>query len=57
MFAQAVIDALDFYDKDRKYYDEISQRCSKYSRNRYDWGMIAEQWKKLIRNLNEKVRR
>lgn len=57
MFAQAVIDALNFYDKDRKYYDEISLRCSKYSRNRYDWGTIAEQWKKLIRNLNEKVRR
>jgi glycosyltransferase involved in cell wall biosynthesis len=56
-FAQAVIDALDHFDKNRSFYDEISRQCALHAARNHDWSVVAEQWKKLLRNLDEKVRR
>jgi glycosyltransferase involved in cell wall biosynthesis len=54
-FAQAIIDALDYFTNDRVYYDEISKRCSQHAEENHSWKMIAKQWETTIRDLYEKV--
>lgn len=54
-FAQGIIDALNFFDNDREYYNEISRQCALHAARNHDWAVIAEQWKKLLRMINEKV--
>lgn len=49
-FAQAVIDALNVFDQDRAYYDQISKKCAEHA-EKYDWSVIAEQWKKLFKEF------
>ena len=49
-FAQAVIDALNVFDQDRPYYDHISKKCAEHA-EKYDWSVIAEQWKKLLKEF------
>ena len=50
-FAEATCVALDYFDKERKTYDEVSQSCSEWVVKQYDWKKIAGLWKDLIRQL------
>jgi glycosyltransferase involved in cell wall biosynthesis len=47
-FADACCLALDYYDKEPKFYQEVSKLISDYVTEKYDWNNIAEQWKQLI---------
>ena len=47
-FANACCLALDYYDKEPKFYQEVSKLISDYVTEKYDWKKIAEQWKQLI---------
>jgi glycosyltransferase involved in cell wall biosynthesis/GT2 family glycosyltransferase len=47
-FANACCLALDYYDKEPQYYQEVSKIISDYVTEKYDWKKIAEQWKQLI---------
>jgi len=55
-FAQSVIDALDHFDNNRSYYNEISRQCALQAARNHDWSVIAVKWRNLLRTLNEKVR-
>jgi len=50
-FANACCLALDYYDKEPEFYQEVSKILSDYVTERYDWRRIAEQWRNLINNL------
>jgi len=50
-FANACCLALDYYDKEPEFYQEVSKIISDYVTERYDWRKIAEQWRNLINNL------
>jgi glycosyltransferase involved in cell wall biosynthesis len=47
-FTNACCLALDYYDKEPKFYQEVSKLISDYVTERYDWKKIGEQWKELI---------
>ena len=47
-FADACCLALEYYDKEPQYYQEVSKLISDYVTEKYDWKKIAEQWKQLI---------
>jgi glycosyltransferase involved in cell wall biosynthesis len=53
-FAEATCVALDYFDKDRKTYDEVSKSCSNWVTKQYDWKTIAGLWKDLINQLKDK---
>jgi len=53
-FAEATCVALDYFDKDRKTYDEVSKSCSDWVVGSYDWKIIAGLWKNLINQLEGK---
>jgi glycosyltransferase involved in cell wall biosynthesis len=53
-FAEATCVALDYFDKDRKTYDEVSKSCSDWVVRSYDWKTIAGMWKELIGKLEGK---
>jgi len=55
IFAQSVISALDHFSFNRTYYDEISKQCSDHALKNHNWKNIAEQWKILLRKLDEKI--
>jgi glycosyltransferase involved in cell wall biosynthesis len=55
-FAQAIIDALDHFDNNRDFYDEVSRAGALHAARNHDWSVIAEQWQTFIRKINEKVR-
>jgi len=50
-FANACCLALDYYDKEPEFYQEVSKILSDYVTEKYDWRKIAEQWRNLINNL------
>ena len=50
-FAEATCIALDYFDKDRKTYDEVSKSCSDWVVKNYDWKKIAGMWKDLVGGL------
>jgi len=52
-FADACCMALDYYDKEPKFYQEVSKVISDYIVDKYDWKKIAVQWKELITNIQE----
>lgn len=55
-FANACCLALDYYEKEPKFYQEVSKIISDYVTEKYDWKKIAEQWKQLIDTIsNQKV--
>jgi GT2 family glycosyltransferase len=55
-FANACCLALEYYDKEPKFYQEVSKLISDYVTEKYDWKKIAEQWKNLIDTIqNHKV--
>jgi glycosyltransferase involved in cell wall biosynthesis len=50
-FAEATCVALDYFDKDRETYNEVSKSCSDWVTKQYDWKKIAGIWKDLIKQL------
>lgn len=50
-FTNACCLALDYYEKEKEYYDEVSKIISNYVVEKYDWKKIADQWKTLVCNL------
>lgn len=53
-FANACCLALDYYEKEPKFYQEVSKLISDYITEKYDWKKIAEQWKNLIDTIQNK---
>ena len=47
-FATACCMALDYYDKDKEFYHEVSKIVSNHVCEKYDWKTIASRWKNLI---------
>jgi glycosyltransferase involved in cell wall biosynthesis len=54
-FAEATCVALDYFDKERKTYDEVSKSCSDWVVKSYDWRKIAGMWKDLVGQLEGRV--
>ena len=52
-FANACCLALDYYEKEPKFYQDVSKIISDYVTEKYDWKKIADQWKTLISNIQE----
>jgi glycosyltransferase involved in cell wall biosynthesis/GT2 family glycosyltransferase len=50
-FANACCLALDYYEKEPKFYQEVSKIISDYVIEKYDWKNIAKQWEDLVSNL------
>ena len=50
-FTETCCKALDFFDKERPYYDQVSKNISDYIVERYNWKTIAHSWKTLIHNI------
>jgi len=50
-FAEATCVALDYFDKERKTYDEVSKSCSEWVTKQYDWKTIARLWEDLTKAL------
>jgi GT2 family glycosyltransferase len=53
-FANACCLALEYYDKEPQYYQEVSRLISDYVVEKYNWKKIADKWKLLIDNLAQK---
>lgn len=47
-FVETCITALDYFDKERSYYDQISKNISQRAENNYNWKQISKQWEQLI---------
>jgi hypothetical protein len=43
--------ALEYYDKEEKYYQEVSKIISDYVSEQYDWKRVSEMWKTTIETL------
>ena len=50
-FANACCLALDYYEKEPKFYQEVSKIISDYVVEKYDWKNIAKQWEDLVSNI------
>jgi len=50
-FAEVCCTALDYFEGDRSYYNQISKSLSNHISRKCDWKSIAKQWKKLIKNI------
>ena len=52
-FANACCLALEYYEQEPKFYQDVSKIISDYVTEKYDWKKIADQWKTLISNIQE----
>ena len=50
-FADACVTALDYFEGNRPYYNQISKSLSNHITQKCDWNKIAKQWKKLITKI------
>jgi glycosyltransferase involved in cell wall biosynthesis len=50
-FAEVCCTALDYFDGDRTYYNQISKSLSNHISQKCDWKKVAQQWKKLITKI------
>ena len=50
-FAEICCTALDYFEGDRTYYNQISKSLSNHISQKCDWKKIAHQWKKLITKI------
>ena len=50
-FANACCLALDYYDKEPQFYQEVSKLISNHVVENYDWKKIAVQWERLVENI------
>jgi len=51
-FANSCCLALDYYEKEPKFYQEVSKIISDYVTEKYDWKKIAKQWEDLIQIIS-----
>jgi glycosyltransferase involved in cell wall biosynthesis len=54
-FAEATCVALDYFDKDRETYNQVSKSCSDWVVGNYDWKRISVAWKDLVGRLEGRV--
>ena len=50
-FVEVCCTALDYFDEDRTYYNQISKSLSNHISQKCDWVKVAKQWKKLITEI------
>lgn len=50
-FAEVCCTALDYFDGDRTYYNQISKSLSNHISQKCDWKKVAKQWEKLITKI------
>ena len=50
-FAEVCCTALNYFEEDRTYYNQISKSLSNHISQKCDWKQIAKQWKKLITQI------
>jgi glycosyltransferase involved in cell wall biosynthesis len=50
-FAEICCTALDYFEGDRTYYNQISKSLSNHISQKCDWKKVAQQWKKLITKI------
>lgn len=50
-FAEVCCTALDYFERDRTYYNQISKSLSNHISQKCDWEKVAKQWKKLITKI------
>lgn len=50
-FANACCLALDYYEKEPKFYQDVSKIISDHVTEKYNWKKIAQQWETLILNI------
>ena len=52
-FANACCLALEYYEQEPKFYQDVSKIISDYVTEKYDWKKIAHQWETLISNIQQ----
>jgi len=50
-FAEVCCTALDYFEGDRTYYNQISKSLSNHISQKCDWKKVSKQWKKLITQI------
>lgn len=50
-FAETCITALDYFENERTYYNQISKAISERAETIYNWKLISEKWKQLITKI------
>jgi glycosyltransferase involved in cell wall biosynthesis len=50
-FAEVCCTALDYFEGDKTYYNQISKSLSNHISQKCDWKKVAQQWKKLITKI------
>ena len=50
-FTEVCCTALDYFERDRSYYNRLSKSLSNHISQKCDWKKIAKQWKKLISKI------
>ena len=50
-FAEVCCTSLDYFERDRTYYNQISKSLSNHISQKCDWEKVAKQWKKLITKI------
>jgi glycosyltransferase involved in cell wall biosynthesis len=50
-FAEVCCTALDYFDRDRTYYNQISKSLSNHITQKCDWKKISKEWEKLINKI------
>lgn len=54
-FAEVCCTALDYFERDRTYYNQISKSLSNHISQKCDWQKVAKQWQKLIDKITGKT--
>lgn len=52
-FTETCCKALDYFDKEKPYYNQVSKTISDYVSEKYNWKTIATQWENLINTFVE----
>lgn len=52
-FAETCCQALDYFDNNKQYYNQVSKIISDYVSEKYNWKKISTQWENLINKLIE----
>ena len=52
-FTETCCKALDYFDKEKPYYNQVSKTISDYVSEKYNWKTIATKWKNLINSFVE----
>ena len=50
-FVEVCITALDYFENERPYYNQISKTISERAETNYNWKQISEKWKQLITKI------